>query len=1266
VRVNEGGTPSKGVPTQADRERPPKKRKRKQPPRGRTVRTEAPARPNPLETRASMAGGSAPEFMRSRPGRATLPQLHGGDGDPRAQAALRREFGVFEHPLPENPLLRNRMVGLEQAYKARTGRNLRQERDMRGALRSAGILSVGALGASAPPTLDQGRAPDPYMGPMTAPKVWLGTRTFKDPLAGISGTGKADIDGGLLDSAKGVAKAAAFSPIMAPATLTGLALNRGAAEAGKQSLKLQGKVSEIGGLRPKITVPRELWDDLGITEAYASGQGLSDEEKRELVDRFGEFGLFQPEQRKALIEQAQANGWSDRDVRTLTDTELIEKAFGPKTSYARAAVTNLGREVAGLGAAPMGVIALGESAIDSAQEGSIDPLARTVQEGFVDPTIRAVTDPVDSFRDAPLTTATTLWGAAKLAGAAARFAPGGARLLPGGARNVQLGERFANPQTGEALNVGLGLKSRNAAVRPFQALEEAALGRSDLLAGRRLGRIATRGAGQAEHLGRLAGAKRTQPLADAVKGLSDKEKQAAYFWGIQSRNPTNTIAVFEDKLKRALKSNPEASPTVKAYRAQIEMARQAEKTLDELPPDRIAAIRQAAEQIEGANQDDLVRLGMDPATLEARLWDVAAREDLTSIFGERPAMHFPHTPATATGGKLRRGRPMVTGEGGERDLLGGRLQERNMQTYERGRLLQDPDLFEQAAGNPARFHTLAQEMQRRVADKVGHRVDLTDETAQHFDWDDNDWVVVQTGDKRFGATRLDPEVRAKRQADLGDLMERTELGDTLAARDLFRRSFDVIERDQTTGPPTLGPGTYYAIPRQVWDDLEARATDAAKQGGGLGKLTRAWRTITLNTLPRTVVNNTVGSMPLAAAGGAGPLSYFRSARALRAAGKGADDLIPGELRGVGLAGAGTKGVDLGDTLAGRAAAGWMNTMRKGNVFGEDAARGAIWMRNARPAAKKAAKELNESADDVLKRWANDPESRTPEVEGFIQKSIDFAGDLTPGKHDAGLSLVVPFHRWYRHIAKLTLATMPVKHPGRAAFLYNLGQVGDEYRKQHGVWPSWMNDLIPIRTKYEGVPGYDEQGNATTIPTEITQGIRTGSANPFKTVTDTFGTDQALGTISPILATPAEFVANQKIGGPMSGSKFQNEHGEDIDSRLSGDWVKVGARQFVASIPLAQWAAGFFGSYSGDADTSILPDMEPRRYAKPGGGFLPDPYKPTESSMGGFLPTITRGLGLPIGQTDARGPRSVQQLKWDLTFAQRDRTARQNRRNEQRG
>jgi hypothetical protein len=77
-------------------------------------------------------------------------------------------------------------------------------------------------------------------------------------------------------------------------------------------------------------------------------------------------------------------------------------------------------------------------------------------------------------------------------------------------------------------------------------------------------------------------------------------------------------------------------------------------------------------------------------------------------------------------------------------------------------------------------------------------------------------------------------------------------------------------------------------------------------------------------------------------------------------------------------------------------------------------------------------------------------------------------------------------------------------------------------------------------------------------------------------------------------------------------------------------------------------------------------MEPRRYAKPGGGFLPDEYKPTESSMGGFLPTITRGLGLPIGQTDARGPRSVQQLKWDLTFAKRDRTARQNRRNEDRG
>lgn len=60
-----------------------------------------------------------------------------------------------------------------------------------------------------------------------------------------------------------------------------------------------------------------------------------------------------------------------------------------------------------------------------------------------------------------------------------------------------------------------------------------------------------------------------------------------------------------------------------------------------------------------------------------------------------------------------------------------------------------------------------------------------------------------------------------------------------------------------------------------------RGVGEVLSGFGLDRATRAWRTLTLNILPKTAFANFIGSTILAVQAGAGPRSFYYAWRALR-------------------------------------------------------------------------------------------------------------------------------------------------------------------------------------------------------------------------------------------------------------------------------------------------------------------------------------------------------------------------------------------------
>jgi hypothetical protein len=313
--------------------------------------------------------------------------------------------------------------------------------------------------------------------------------------------------------------------------------------------------------------------------------------------------------------------------------------------------------------------------------------------------------------------------------------------------------------------------------------------------------------------------------------------------------------------------------------------------------------------------------------------------------------------------------------------------------------------------------------------------------------------------------------------------------------------------DRTIDPDA--PGEYYLIPRSTYRGIQDSLKDESfsfKRPAdrnwfktnlfsyyGADKITRAWRTFTLNILPRTAFVNISGSMILAVEGGASPYAMKLAFMAIHNIPVKMPDgttrllPVPPELRqryyeqlfSDPRYAKITRDNMLDEPSPAQGALAWganyMNSIRYLNGMSEDFGRLAIWYQQAYPEAIRferaasgknaffaSARRLNEDAIDLLESMARGDDVWRAKHEAWMQKSFDFLGDLHSGGKTASLlRIAFPFYQWYKHMIKLQLLTMPIKYPGRALVLQRIGEIGQEYQRMHGATAPWGLDFVPI-------------------------------------------------------------------------------------------------------------------------------------------------------------------------------------------------------------
>jgi hypothetical protein len=236
--------------------------------------------------------------------------------------------------------------------------------------------------------------------------------------------------------------------------------------------------------------------------------------------------------------------------------------------------------------------------------------------------------------------------------------------------------------------------------------------------------------------------------------------------------------------------------------------------------------------------------------------------------------------------------------------------------------------------------------------------------------------------------------------------------------------------DRTIDPNA--PGDYYLMPRAVYDSIQKSLADEAFRfrptsgalsslsGYNLDRATRAWRTLTLNVLPRTAFANIAGSAILGLQAGAGPRAWYYAWRALtgKTDANGRALPVPKELLQryydqftpeIGVSGRLRNAPD-SIQIGAAWVAWWMNSMRRLNGMSEDFGRLAVWYSKAYPEALKVAngdgqvflsraKRLNDDAMDILDTMASGDPAWTAKNDAWLRQSYDFLGYLHRGGQD---------------------------------------------------------------------------------------------------------------------------------------------------------------------------------------------------------------------------------------------------------------------------
>lgn len=922
---------------------------------------------------------------------------------------------------------------------------------------------------------------------------------------------------------------------------------------------------------------------------------------------------LKPRLKTRFTKQALKNGWNTAELDGLSGSALIDKAFTHPPNLALRVLGNTAKGVAQLGTLPAGV----EGAIRETAAGHGGDVAKALGEGLISELPIVGKHPFGQTLVAdPFGTLTQFAGAGKTVGSLTRL--GRAGRLAGAERIVK------SAASGREIN--RGAVNPNAYVATGNAISDAAARRIPALSGRleakqvdTLVRSAVNKhapeyvAVQRPYKAALdkVGNKRAAEL-QAYQQAGGKPEQLAAFYRAQGekapakfydRVAANTKALTPEdqtfldahaaltqKTTQALMQSGKFSDTAAAFRRYSPLIRSSAH-LGDPEAQRILALRD--EYIKGFNtmpEQDVAALR---GAIDQGVQDFATKHTASGgiepayvAYGKpKPVIASPFTPSAGgtIGFKTPKGRQKVeTGA-----------------SFESGKYLIDP-------ASPLAENVRAQ---RQHLASVLHE-DVSKAVGTHLTAGD----PIPAGHVFVSETNL----RGLRRTT-NDLVDNPVSAPDFYAEEagVRQKLYDHLSANAAPSGERVPRGEKgYAIPEAAWKRILDHTRPPSRSN--YAKAMRQYQRVLVSYRPSTIVNNTLGSIPLALTGGAMPLgtgthvlggAWRDAARAMHE-----PSLAPAVLRSHGVAGS------FAPSVRSHVGAG-LDFMRAQSAKGEDFSRLATFFSKAGPTIKRRARELNQTTDEYARAFAAGKIDE-PLLNQALDHTEQFIGDML--KPDGPLARkagnVILFHNWVGHIAKLLLYTLPVNHPRRLQLLLTLSKYGEQYRQENGVWPDWYREYLPLFQHVERI------GKAG-VPQTFTKTFSMTGVNPFSTINNLANPvstqDSAKSILSGLAAPPIQIAFNTIANRPY-------------DSTSVPRYVAGQALRQVPGVSVVRPQGGM-------ASDSIPFFSERRKVYSSGkkrhGKTVPLPYdfRPTARAESGILGALLRyGLG-GVYDVPAQGP-----------------------------
>jgi hypothetical protein len=867
----------------------------------------------------------------------------------------------------------------------------------------------------------------------------------------------------------------------------------GTNEASTELAARLGRTGVTGAIPKNFSV-----DVVAPAGAATVGRPVTAAELKQLENKGYDLA---PAKRAKFEKQALKNGWNPAELDGISGSALIDKAFTKPAALPLRIAGNFAGGVAKLGTLPAGI----EGAVRETAAGHGLKVAQALGEGlYSELPVVGKHSTADTAVADPFGFITQFAGAGKTVGALGRIGKAGAeaeRVVKTASSGLQVERGLKSKNAYTALGQAISDKSAASIPRIGEKLEAEVIdhavdrvtskhapGYVDVQRPYKAALDKVGGKRAAELLGyqmsggkpeQLAAFYRAQGVADNakffdsvaanVKTLTEKDKTF-----LEAHGP------LAEKTTQAWVDAGKFGPTAAKFRRYSPLIRSSAH-LGNPEAQRILALRD--EYLKGFNQMPEEDLAALRGALDQSVNDFATQHIKSGgsepVYVEysqpRPVVAPPFKPGPGgpTGFKKPRGRQKVeTGA-----------------TFESGKYLIDPAAPLTESVRAMRVH-LADVLHGDVAKAVGTHLKAGDE--------------IPHGHVFVSETNL----RGLRRTtnDLVDNPVSQPAYDEFASQK--QGIFDRLSGASVPSGERVPRGEKgYAVPIGAWKRILDHTRPPSRSAWD--KTMKQYQRILVSYRPSTIVNNTLGSIPLAMTGGAGPKSFMRAAQAMRD-----PSLAPAILRGHGVAGS------LAPSARSKVGVG-MDFMRAQSARGEDFSRLATYFAKAGPTFKKRASELNMEADEyqrALARGDVDPQR----FDAFLDHVEKFVGDVSKpdGAFGRTAGKAILFHRWVGHIAKLILYTLPVKHPRRLAVLLALSNYGDQYRQEHGVWPDWYREYLPL---FQTVKRVGNSGK----PQVFTKSFSTQGVNPFSTLNqyanpvstgESVG-DIALGVLNPLLSVP---------------------------------------------------------------------------------------------------------------------------------------------------